>query len=102
MQNGFLFQSGQSADGSHANAFTKQPDNFVDLLGFDSQAVQRLRFGKRLAATDTTEAANDAIFVSEIGEVFGFARAAMAFQLAFLGKVSYREVTSNRCVTGRS
>jgi hypothetical protein len=25
-----------------AHAFTKQPDHFIDLAGFDSQAVQRL------------------------------------------------------------
>jgi hypothetical protein len=42
-QNGFLFKSGQAAGGANANPFAKQPDNFIDLAGFDSQAVQRLR-----------------------------------------------------------
>ena len=42
-QNCFLFEAGQTANGTDADALTKQPDNFIDLLGFNSQAVQRLR-----------------------------------------------------------
>jgi hypothetical protein len=42
-QNGVLVQSSQTAGGANANTLTKQPDNFIDLFGFDSQAVQRLR-----------------------------------------------------------
>ncbi|MGD0252137.1 MAG: hypothetical protein ABSC01_05525 [Verrucomicrobiota bacterium] len=87
-QDGFLFQSGQPAGGSYADALTKQPDNIIDLLGFDSQAVQRLRLGKGFVASQAAEAANDTVLVSEIGEVLGFAGTAMAFQLAFLGKES--------------
>ena len=60
------------------------------LGGFDSQAVQWLRFGERLAATDAAEAAHFTVTVTEFGEVFGFTEAAYAVQLAFLGKKSYR------------
>jgi hypothetical protein len=42
-QNGVLVKSGQPACGSDADTLTKQPDNIINLLGFDSQAVQRLR-----------------------------------------------------------
>jgi hypothetical protein len=88
VQNGFFVESAQAAGGPDANALTKQLNHLMQFAGFDAQAVQRLLFGKRLTATDTAEAFNDTVFITEIGKVFGFAGAAMAFQLAFLGKES--------------
>jgi DUF1009 family protein len=92
----FLAQSGQPACGADANAFTQQPDNFDDLTRLDSQAVQRLRLAKGFAAAQTTETAHFTVSISEFGEVFGFAGATYTVQLAFLGKVNYREVVSDK------
>jgi hypothetical protein len=55
-------------------------------LGFDSQAVQRLRLGKGFPASDTAKTPHDTVLVSEIGEVFGFAVAAITRHLTFLGQ----------------
>jgi hypothetical protein len=51
-------------------------EQFYDLNDFgvvNSQPVQRLRFGKCFSATKAAETAHDAILVSEIGEMLGFA-----------------------------
>jgi hypothetical protein len=103
VQNGFLFQSGQSACGSDANAFAQQADRLTNPAGFDSQAVKRLRLGKGFAASSATKTADFTVSVSEFGEVFGFTGAAYTVQLAFLGKVGYCYVASeNLCDLTRS
>jgi hypothetical protein len=88
VQNGFLVQAGQSAHGSDANAFAKQLNHLMQFGGFDPYAFQWLCLGKSLAATHTAKAANNTVSVLKFGEVFGFPGAAMAFQLAFLGRPS--------------
>jgi hypothetical protein len=75
VQNGFLFQSSQTAGSLDADTFTQQPDNVGDFAGFDSQTVERLRLAKRFATTLATETTDDTVSVTEFGEVFGFAGA---------------------------
>jgi hypothetical protein len=69
VQNSFFVKAGQTAGGADADALTKQPHNLINLLGFDSQAVQRLRFRKRLAATNTAKPAHNPVFILEFGEI---------------------------------
>ena len=72
VQNGFFVKSGQPGCCTDANAFTKQPHNLINLLGFNSQAIQRLRLRKRLAATNTAKTAHNTIFITKIGEMPSF------------------------------
>jgi hypothetical protein len=55
-------------------------NHLLDLFGFDSQTVQRLRLGKGFIATHATEAAHNTIFILKFGEVFRFTITAMTVQ----------------------
>ena len=87
VQDGFFVQAAYPARASDSGSLTKQTANFLDLAGFKSYAVQWLRLRKRLATAQATETADFTVSVPIFGEVFGFAGAAYAVQLAFLGKV---------------
>jgi hypothetical protein len=87
-QHGFVLAICQPSGGANAYTFCEQFDDLRDLFMFRSQPVQRLRFRKGFTASDTAITLDDAVFVFKSAKFLGLTGAAMAFQLAFLGKES--------------